>query len=265
VNETSHCTICNKPTEQMACSHCEHRMHTQLSEILQFVALAETNLVPGSGAGGRSTERPLGIRVDALDLVAGFDVLPQLESWERLFREDYQLAKYGEISGKRAQVVVVTMPAHDGRSIPFCNNSCPEFVNTPPWTNSPPNYANSTGKPKQHQGKAPAPVGQSPAPVTWMMRNAATNYESTVKTLTGMSPAAVAKQRGKPNACYSWQHRVPPVPFGLTLKPSHACTTSASAHSNAGRKTAKSSVNEAATTSVTFNKPLAHEHQHQNH
>ena len=118
VNETKRCIICAKPTEQMACSRCEHRMHTQLSEILQFVALAETNLVPGSGAGGRSTERPLGVRVDALDLVAGFDVLPQLESWERLFREDYQLAKYGEISGQRARVVVVTMPTHDGRSIP---------------------------------------------------------------------------------------------------------------------------------------------------
>ena len=118
MNETKRCIICAKPTDQMACGPWERKMHTQLSEILEFVALAETNLVPGSGAGGRSTERPLGVRVDALDLVAGFDVLPQLESWERLFREDYHLSKYGEISGKRARVVVVTMPAHDGRSIP---------------------------------------------------------------------------------------------------------------------------------------------------
>jgi hypothetical protein len=94
-------------------------MHRQLREILDYVALAETNLVPGSSSGNRrSSERSLGIRVDALDLVAGFDVLPQLESWERLFREDYKLTKYGEISGQRARVVIVSMPAHDGRSIP---------------------------------------------------------------------------------------------------------------------------------------------------
>jgi len=120
MNESKSCVICNKPTEQMACSRCERRMHGQLGDILQFVALAETNLVPGKsgGGGGRSPERSLGIRVEALDLVAGFDVLPQLESWERMFREDYNLAKYGEVSSERAGVVVFTMPRHDGRSIP---------------------------------------------------------------------------------------------------------------------------------------------------
>jgi hypothetical protein len=118
MNESRACTICQHETAQMACVKCERRMHRQLREILDYVALAETNLVPGQGVGGRGTERPIGIRVDALDLVAGFDVLPQLESWERLFREDYKLAKYGQISGQRARVVMVTMPAHDGRSIP---------------------------------------------------------------------------------------------------------------------------------------------------
>ena len=119
MNESKCCVVCAKPTEQMACVKCERRMHGQLGDILEFVALAESNLVPGkSGGGGRSTERPLGIRVDALDLVAGFDVLPQLESWERLFREDYNLTKYGQVSGARSRVVMVRMPAHDGRSIP---------------------------------------------------------------------------------------------------------------------------------------------------
>jgi hypothetical protein len=118
MNEQSQCTICGKTTQHMACSQCERAMHRQLGEILDFVALAEANLVPGCGAGGRGTERPIGIRVDALDLVAGFDVLPQLESWERLFREDYNLTKYGEVSGHRATVVMVRMPAHDGATIP---------------------------------------------------------------------------------------------------------------------------------------------------
>jgi hypothetical protein len=118
MSDLGQCTICGKATENMACSQCERVMHRQLSEILDFVALAESNLVPGSGAGGRGTERPIGIRVDALDLVAGFDVLPQLESWERMFREDYNLTKYGEVSGARSRVVMVRMPAHDGATIP---------------------------------------------------------------------------------------------------------------------------------------------------
>jgi hypothetical protein len=118
MNESHACTICEHETQHMACPKCERTMHRQLREILDFVALAETNLIPGSGAGGRSTERPLGIRIDALDLVAGFDVLPQLESWERLFREDYKLAKYGEISGRRAQVVSVNLPRQESGSIP---------------------------------------------------------------------------------------------------------------------------------------------------
>ena len=96
-------------------------MHHQLRDILEFVALAETNLLPGKGNGVWSAwtgEQPIGIRVDALDLVAGFDVLPALESWERLFREDFKLTKYGEISGQRARVVMISMPNQNKRSLP---------------------------------------------------------------------------------------------------------------------------------------------------
>ena len=101
MNEQSQCTICGKATQHMACSQCERRINKNLSEIQEFAIYAQANLIPGQGAGGRSTERPLGIRVDALDFVAGFDVLPQLESWERAFRQDYDLAPYGQASLER--------------------------------------------------------------------------------------------------------------------------------------------------------------------
>lgn len=101
MNETKCCVICNTATERMACQKCEHRIDRQLSEIQEFAIYAQANLIPGQGAGGRGTERPLGIRVDALDLVAGFDVLPALESWERAFRQDYGLAPYGQASLER--------------------------------------------------------------------------------------------------------------------------------------------------------------------
>ena len=101
MNDLGQCTICSKATDHMACAACERRINQNLSEIQEFAIYAQANLVPGQGAGGRSTERPLGIRVDALDLCAGFDVLPQLESWERAFRQDYGLAPYGQASLER--------------------------------------------------------------------------------------------------------------------------------------------------------------------
>jgi hypothetical protein len=101
MNDMGTCVICHKPTEHMACGQCERRINQQLSEIQEFAIYAQSNLIPGQGAGGRGTERPLGIRIDALDLVAGFDVLPALESWERAFRQDYGLAPYGQASLER--------------------------------------------------------------------------------------------------------------------------------------------------------------------
>jgi hypothetical protein len=101
MNEMGTCVICNRATEHMACGQCERRINQQLSEIQEFAIYAQSNLIPGQGAGGRGTERPLGIRIDALDLVAGFDVLPALESWERAFRQDYGLTPYGQASLER--------------------------------------------------------------------------------------------------------------------------------------------------------------------
>jgi len=101
MNDLGQCTICSKATDHMACAACERRINQNLSEIQEFAIYAQANLIPGQGAGGRSTERPLGIRVDALDFCAGFDVLPQLESWERAFRQDYGLAPYGQASLER--------------------------------------------------------------------------------------------------------------------------------------------------------------------
>ena len=89
------CIICQHPTDRAACQRCTMRIGRHLSGIVEFAALARGEMLPGQGGDGRSTERSLGIRLDALDLVAGFDVLPVLESWERLFREEWGLAPWG--------------------------------------------------------------------------------------------------------------------------------------------------------------------------
>jgi hypothetical protein len=71
----------------MACSPCRDRSDQRLAELLELYALTEGELEVGRGSGGRSSGRTLGLRIDALDFVAGFDVLPRLEVWERDWRE----------------------------------------------------------------------------------------------------------------------------------------------------------------------------------
>ena len=95
------CAICEHPTNRTTCTRCATRISRHLAEIVEFTALAYGELLPGQGGDGRSTERGLGVRIDALDLIAGFDVLPVLESWERLFREEWGLAPWGPTTALR--------------------------------------------------------------------------------------------------------------------------------------------------------------------
>jgi hypothetical protein len=101
MNESRTCVICQHATERMACLKCQRRMHDHLGEIVTYAALAGAELLPGRGGDGRSTERGLGIRLDALDFIAGFNVLPVLELWERDWRETYGLTPYGPASAER--------------------------------------------------------------------------------------------------------------------------------------------------------------------
>jgi hypothetical protein len=97
------CIICQVQADTHACPKCQNRINKRLTEIVEFTALAEAELLPGRGGDGRSTERGLGIRLDALDLVAGNDVLPVLESWERMFREEWNYAPWGPTTEARGQ------------------------------------------------------------------------------------------------------------------------------------------------------------------
>lgn len=92
---TRRCVVCAKrPVDdgRMACLACEARMADQLHDVLEMYALAEGELVPGSGSGQRGTERSLGVRIAALDFLAGHDAVAILASWESEWREHYGLA-----------------------------------------------------------------------------------------------------------------------------------------------------------------------------
>ena len=103
------CVICLKKTNAGACGSCESRIRQQLNDIVEFQALASQNLIPGRGGDGRGSERSLGVNIQALDLVGGFDPIAVLESWERVWRQDFSLTPYGPASASRPQSPIGTL------------------------------------------------------------------------------------------------------------------------------------------------------------
>jgi hypothetical protein len=60
--------------------------------LYNFWKAAHDELLPGkSGSGGRSSERTIGLNVNALSFVAGDDILAFLHEWEKLIREERKL------------------------------------------------------------------------------------------------------------------------------------------------------------------------------
>ena len=88
------CLTCdNDAAERQICHHCQTRMRYRLTDIVEFYAIAEDELSPGASTGGAAgSERSIGVRVIALDFLAGHDVVAILDSWERDWRETYGLA-----------------------------------------------------------------------------------------------------------------------------------------------------------------------------
>lgn len=112
----SRCTCCRSPLETgYACHRCEQRIARDLDAILDAYAIADEALLPGKGGEGRSTERSLGVRIEALDLLAGNLVLDVLESWERYLRAEYGLSPYGPASSVRtAEGIRASLDADSG-------------------------------------------------------------------------------------------------------------------------------------------------------
>jgi hypothetical protein len=131
MDTTTPCVICDRPSEHVACIWCQRRTSERLGDIVTFVALAEDELLPGRGGDGRSTERGLGVRLDALDLVAGNDVLPILESWERLFREEWGFAAWGQTTLERGRGQVQQVPAYLTGTVSFLRSHLDRIFDHP--------------------------------------------------------------------------------------------------------------------------------------
>lgn len=95
------CLICHKGEPRgYACDGCRNRLRNRLGEIVELTALADDWTPTSSGgesARGKPGSRPptdLGRLDDAL----GIDALGQLEQWERIIREDFDLVPYGVVT-----------------------------------------------------------------------------------------------------------------------------------------------------------------------
>ena len=92
------CNLCNTG-EGPTCVKCVSKVRHNLKGIIDYQRRAE--LIPGRGGEGRSTERTIGVRVNALESSAAHVYVQTLESWEIDFRSFFELTPYGEASASR--------------------------------------------------------------------------------------------------------------------------------------------------------------------
>jgi len=87
------CRLCNRAIQHDGiCQRCHTKIHSQLDDLMEFWKGAHSELLPGrSGSGARSSERTIGVNVNALSFIAGDDILGILHEWEKLIRADRKL------------------------------------------------------------------------------------------------------------------------------------------------------------------------------
>lgn len=87
-NQLIKCPLCShlSKTEGL-CQRCEARIHAQLEDLVEFWDAAHGELTPSKGSGGgRSTERTIGLNVNALSFIQGADILGFSYEWEKFIR-----------------------------------------------------------------------------------------------------------------------------------------------------------------------------------
>ena len=89
------CSLCNNSVPSPGlCGRCHNRIHRQLDDLLEYWNMAHNELTPGrSGSGSVSSERTIGLNVNALSFIAGHDILGCLHEWEKLIRDHRNLTK----------------------------------------------------------------------------------------------------------------------------------------------------------------------------
>lgn len=87
------CNLCNFIIQAPGiCRKCHQRIYTQLGDLLELWSAAHGELLPGGGGHGSSSgEMTIGLNLQALNFIAGNDILNLLHDWEKLIRQERQL------------------------------------------------------------------------------------------------------------------------------------------------------------------------------
>lgn len=87
------CSICHKPTQnEGACWSCRLKLQSHLIELPELQYEAGKFITPSrTGSGAVSTERSIGVNVNALDFSMATELLSILHSWESMVRFDRNL------------------------------------------------------------------------------------------------------------------------------------------------------------------------------
>ena len=120
------CVICHHnpviTPEYVVCGRCKQRLAAQIADLLELYALAGNELVPGRTGSSSASELTSGLRVSALAVRAGHDLIGVLaehaSNWLDLFGGQplpprYVLDPHGyKIHGQRVQVTLVELVAY---------------------------------------------------------------------------------------------------------------------------------------------------------
>lgn len=87
------CNICHKPTKnEGACWNCRLKLQSHLIELPELQYEAGKFITPSrTGSGAVSTERSIGVNVNALDFSMATELLAILHGWEAIIREERSL------------------------------------------------------------------------------------------------------------------------------------------------------------------------------
>lgn len=129
MSETN-CSLCRNIVKSAGlCFWCHRKMHSQLDDLFVFWKAAHNELLPGkSGNGGRSSERTIGLNVNALSWVAGDDILGFLHEWEKLIREARSLTPPALVSRKPTLEDEIKEAVHFAR-VHLSWSGCQEWIN----------------------------------------------------------------------------------------------------------------------------------------
>lgn len=125
------CVICAKRPHddgRTCCTPCLDRVLSDLERLGELTAAASfaTGIrANGNNHGPTSSELRAPINLDALDAALGFGVLPRLEAWERMWREEVGLARYGQATENDSASVA--------RSVAFLRAQAARMAETDGW------------------------------------------------------------------------------------------------------------------------------------